>query len=203
MLGLVGDQVLLRVYCLAQWTQKTDFQRWTKIPNFEIEHLNGTIPRSYGAFHGVLLEFVALKILLHVLPFDSRLFFYIKGKTSSPGSQPPSKRTKVGSFLDDDKPPYHHLQKKWWNSSIPMVATFPWTYQGNLTGKTVKSSRHPPPGQWKVLELEFYTSEFCVQDPEAVESKIYGLPLAMQGVACVFGVFFVTRYLCWVQNRYI
>jgi len=37
-------------------------------------------------------------------------------------------------------------------------------------------------GQWKVLELEFYTSEFCVGvDPELVESKIYGLPLAMQG----------------------
>ena len=44
------------------------------------------------------------------------------------------------------------------------------------------------PGQWKVLELEFYTSEFCVGvDPELVESKIYGLPLAMQGVGC--GVF--------------
>lgn len=34
-----------------------------------------------------------------------------------------------------------------------------------------------------MLELEFYTSEFCVGvDPELVESKIYGLPLAMQGV---------------------
>lgn len=73
----------------------------------------------------------------------------------------------------------------------------------DLTGKTVKSC--DPPGQWKVLELEFYTSEFCVQDPEAVESKIYGLPLAMQGVGCVcfLGVFFVTRYLCCAQNRYI
>lgn len=61
----------------------------------------------------------------------------------------------------------------------------------DLTGKTVKSC--DPPGQWKVLELEFYTSEFCVQDPELAESKIYGLPLAMQGVCvCVsFSVFFL------------
>ena len=123
-----------------------------------------------------------------MLPFDLRLFFYIKGKTSSPGSQPPSKKTNVGSFLDDDKISYHHLQKKWVKLINTNGGYLPLDLPRDPTGKTVKSSRHPPPGQWKVLELEFYTSEFCVQDPELAESKIYGLPLAMQGVCfrCFF-----------------
>lgn len=137
-----------------------------------------------------------------MLPFDFRIIFQIKGKTSSPGSQPPSKKTNVGSFLDDDKP-----LTITYKNMVKLINTnggyLPLDLSRDLTGKTVKSC--DPPGQWKVLELEFYTSEFCVQDPEAVESKIYGLPLAMQGVGCVcfLGVFFVTRYLCCAQNRYI
>ena len=131
-----------------------------------------------------------------MLPFDSRLFFYIKGKTSSPGSQPPSKKTNVGSFLDDDKPPYHHLQKKWVKLNQYQWCLICLDLPRDPTGKTVKSSRHPPPGQWKVLELEFYTSEFCVQDPELAESKIYGLPLAMQGVCVCFRCFFCGPDIC-------
>lgn len=30
-------------------------------------------------------------------------------------------------------------------------------------------------------ELEFFTSEFCVQDPQLTDARIYGIPLAMQG----------------------
>ena len=37
------------------------------------------------------------------------------------------------------------------------------------------------PGQWVVQELEFFTSEFCVQDPQLTDARIYGIPLAMQG----------------------
>jgi len=32
-----------------------------------------------------------------------------------------------------------------------------------------------------VQELEFFTSEFCVQDPQLTDARIYGIPLAMQG----------------------
>ena len=93
--------------------------------------------------------------------------------------------------------------------SDPFPSLPVWTLtqrDGNPTGEkpVIPSS----PGQWKVLELEFYTSEFCVGvDPEVVESKIYGLPLAMQGVVwkgkvcvvCVFSLrcFFVRYLVCF------
>lgn len=73
---------------------------------------------------------------------------------------------------------------QWWLPSLGLT-------KGTQRGKLSSHPVYTPPGQWKVLELEFYTSEFCVQDPELVDSKIYGLPLAMQGVCvCVFSVFF-------------
>ena len=44
------------------------------------------------------------------------------------------------------------------------------------------------PGQWVVQELEFFTSSFCYQDPEASDARIYGIPLAMQG-GLTYGIF--------------
>lgn len=87
------------------------------------------------------------------------------------------------------------MEEQFWDSKVPYGAYIPTLatpFIGNAPG--VWEDMRPPnrscwrlsnddytSGQWVVQELEFFTSEFCVQDPDLTDARIYGIPLAMQG----------------------